>query len=111
VTGDAAHAAQGAAATSIHRIVQESLTNVHRHASEPTRAEVDVCVVGTQLVVTVTDDGRQAADPDRTLVGAGFGLVGMAERAHALAGTLTAGPVDPPAHGWRVQATLPVVPG
>ncbi|HMJ75386.1 MAG TPA: histidine kinase [Iamia sp.] len=111
VTPDAARAAHGAAATSIHRIVQESLTNVHRHAAEPTRAEVDVRLVGTHLVVTVTDDGRQAGDADRTLVGAGFGLVGMAERAHALAGSLTAGPLDPPAHGWRVQATLPVVPG
>lgn len=110
VTADAAWAAQGAAATSIHRIVQESLTNVHRHAVEPTRAEVDVRLVGTHLVVTVTDDGRQATDPDRTLAGAGFGLIGMAERAHALAGTLAAGPVAPPEQGWRVQATLPVAP-
>lgn len=113
----AAHAARGATATSTHRIVQESLTNVHRHAVAPTRVDVDVRLHGPHLVVTVTDDGRQlvgAADrtlgADRPLLGAGFGLVGMTERAQALAGTLTAGPVDPPGHGWRVQASLPVDP-
>lgn len=113
IAPEAARAARGAVATSTHRIVQESLTNVHRHALEPTGARVDVGLAGGHLVVTVTDDGRQpaGADPDRTLVGAGFGLVGMAERAHALDGTLAAGPVAPPDQGWRVQAALPVEPG
>jgi signal transduction histidine kinase len=117
VAPGAAQAARGATATSVHRIVQESLTNVHRHAVEPTAARVDVEVGGGHLVVTVTDDGRQpvgTADAtldrtaDRTVVGAGFGLIGMAERAHALRGTLTAGPVAPPGQGWQVRAALPL---
>jgi signal transduction histidine kinase len=110
ISPEAIRATSGAAATSVHRIVQESLTNVHRHAVSPTRVDVDVRVVGTQLVVTVTDDGTGIGGDDRTLGGAGFGLVGMAERAHALAGTLTAGPLAPPQHGWRVEATLPLGP-
>lgn len=85
---------------------------MHRHAVEPRGARIDIGLAGGHLVVTVTDDGRQPAgvDTDRTLVGAGFGLLGMAERAHALEGTLTAGPVAPPGQGWRVQAALPVEP-
>ncbi|HXH58970.1 sensor histidine kinase [Iamia sp.] len=101
--------ARGAAAASTHRIVQESLTNVHRHAHGATRAEVDVRVHGDTLVVTVSDDGCQpVGGPDRTPPGTSFGLVGMAERAEALGGALVAGPAAPPDHGWRVQAWYPL---
>jgi signal transduction histidine kinase len=109
VAPDAAPVARGATAAATHRIVQEALTNVHRHAVEPTDVDVDVRLHGGCLVVTVTDDGRQAVG-DRTLVGGGFGLVGMGERAGALGGTLRAGPIAPPEQGWRVQAALPVGP-
>ncbi|QXC59769.1 sensor histidine kinase [Aquihabitans sp. G128] len=106
VSEDAHTQVPGAVAASAHRIVQESLTNVRRHAEAATRAEVDVRVHGGALVVTVTDDGHQ---PIGGRSGApGYGLVGMQERAHALGGTLVAGSIDPPAHGWRVQAVLPL---
>ncbi|HEU5152630.1 MAG TPA: histidine kinase [Iamia sp.] len=107
ISAEASGWAQGARALSVHRIVQESLTNVHRHAVDATAATVDVAIDGAALVVTVTDDGRPATG-DPTLAGAGFGLVGMGERAQALGGTLVAGPVDPPGHGWRVRATFPL---
>lgn len=112
VSPAAAAAVHGATAGSVHRIVQESLTNVHRHAVDASGARVDVDVVDHRLVVTVTDDGHPPAvgADDRALVGAGFGLVGMAERAEALAGTLAAGPLDPPHRGWRVRAVLPLDP-
>lgn len=96
-----------AVAASAHRIVQESLTNARRHAVGATIAHVDVRLHGPDLVVTVTDDGRQpvgGSRPDRP----GYGLIGMTERAHALGGTLEAGPMAPPAHGWAVQARLPL---
>ncbi len=112
VDPEAGRAARGAVAASTHRIVQESLTNVHRHAVAPTRAEVAVRCQGAALVVTVTDDGRQpvGGPDDRTLTGAGFGIVGMTERAHALEGHLAAGPLDPPEQGWQVRAVLPLGP-
>ncbi len=97
----------GTVAASTHRIVQESLTNVRRHATGATRADVEVRVVGDHAVVTVTDDGLVPVGGGRP-DGRGYGLVGMQERAEALGGTLTAGPVDPPGHGWQVRALLPL---
>jgi signal transduction histidine kinase len=55
--------------------------------------------------VEVRDDGRGAADPVR----AGGGLTGMRERAAALGGRFEAG--GAPTGGFRVWASLPVVPG
>lgn len=111
IAEDAHHQLPGAVAASAHRIVQESLTNARRHAVDATRARVDVRLDRRHLLVTIDDDGRQpvgGTPPDRR----GYGLIGMQERAQALGGTLTAGLLDPPAHGWRVQARLPLdLPG
>jgi signal transduction histidine kinase len=81
------------------RIVQESLTNVLRHASA-TRARVAVRVVAENLDIEVTDDGKGAGP-----AAPGHGLRGMAERANALGGSVEAGPA---AEGWRVHARLPL---
>lgn len=94
-----------AVAASAVRIVREALTNVLRHADSATAVEVDVRREGGTLVVVVTDDGRPQPAPRQDH--RGFGLVGMAERAALLGGTLSAGPVPPPAHGWQVRAVLP----
>jgi signal transduction histidine kinase len=83
------------------RIVQESLTNVLRHA-EASRALVRVGARPGVLSIEVTDDGRAngiAATP-------GHGLRGMAERATALGGHVDAGPLKE--GGWRVGAELPL---
>ncbi|WP_433461557.1 sensor histidine kinase [Spirillospora sp. CA-128828] len=84
-----------------YRIVQESLTNVSRHASA---AEVTVSVEHGQgeLRIEVADDGPgQAVSPGAP----GSGLDGMRERARALGGELTAGPG--PGGGFLVRARLP----
>jgi len=86
------------------RIVQESLTNVMRHA-QATRASVRVAADGEMLTIEVTDDGRGAAGAANGRE-AGHGLQGMAERAAAVGGTVTAGPR--PGHGWQVHAVLPL---
>jgi signal transduction histidine kinase len=53
--------------------------------------------------LTIGDDGDPAPfDPRST---SGFGLIGMAERAKLLGGTLEAGPSRN--RGWMVQAVLP----
>ncbi|SDU28134.1 Histidine kinase-, DNA gyrase B-, and HSP90-like ATPase [Jiangella alkaliphila] len=84
------------------RVVQESLTNVVRHAG-PAHAVVDVALTGRDLAVVVTDDG---AGPATRWPGGGRGLTGMKERVSGLGGSLDAGPAD--GGGWRVAATLPL---
>jgi signal transduction histidine kinase len=95
-----------------YRVVQESLTNVVRHAGA-SRAEVTVTHHDGRVVVEVTDDGRAgptdgsgAGSGNRNGAGSGQGILGMRERARALGGSLEAGPR--PGGGFRVQATLPV---
>ena len=88
----------GAAA---YRIVQESLTNVLRHA-DAEQASVTVRSADGELVVSVTDRG-QGGHP----AGDGTGIRGMRERTAALGGTFEAGPT---ADGFRVEARLPLEP-
>ncbi len=91
--------------TTVHRIVQESLTNVRRHATGATSVRVTVDLIGDRLHVDVRDDGHPTTP--RSLNGhSGFGLVGLTERLDSLGGTLRAGPR--PEGGWAVLATLPV---
>jgi signal transduction histidine kinase len=94
----------GLAATG-YRVVQESLTNVRRHAPQAGAVEVDLQVQGEALLVTVRNDGLTAANRPRGGTG-GFGLVGMAERVTAMDGELTAGPAGEGV--WTVSARLPL---
>ncbi|MDI1458384.1 histidine kinase [Streptomyces sp. ATE26] len=86
----------------VYRIVQESLTNVARHADAAT-ASVRIDCRPDALAIRVDDDGRAtpAADPVP-----GLGLLGMCERVTALGGRLRAGPRG--GGGFTVQAELPV---
>jgi len=84
-----------------YRIVQEALTNAVRH-SGGSHALVHVEHGEAALVVQVDDDGRNAK---RASV-PGNGIVGMTERAHALGGTLEAGPIVE--GGFRVRAWIPL---
>lgn len=87
----------------LYRLAQESLTNAVRHARSATRVAIDVRREGDAVRLRVSDDGRtepgSAQEP-------GFGLLGMAERALLLGGSLSAGPG--PDGGWVVEAALPV---
>ena len=85
------------------RIVQESLTNVLRHAG-PARAFVTIAYSDDGLDVDVTDTGR---GPHNGTNG-GHGLAGMRERAEAIGGRVDAGPA--PGGGFRVHAHLPARP-
>lgn len=103
-----------------YRVVQEALTNVHKHAGEGARATVRILHSQTALTVTVLDDGagragvpRQrggerpvdgAAAPEDS--GGGHGLIGMRERVFALRGTVVTGPRA--AGGFQVRVTLPL---
>ncbi|MFI9004179.1 sensor histidine kinase [Streptomyces sp. NPDC053541] len=88
----------------VYRIVQESLTNVARHAGART-VSVRVACRADAVSVRVEDDGR--ARPDR-VPAPGLGLLGMRERVTALGGRLRA---EPRAEGgFAVRAELPVAP-
>ncbi|KAF6000123.1 sensor histidine kinase [Streptomyces sp. WAC00263] len=86
---------------SVFRIIQESITNVVRHAAT-TACRVTVDYLEEHVAVEVTDDGRGRGSTTDT----GFGLVGMRERVALLHGEFTAGPR--PEGGFRVTARLPV---
>jgi signal transduction histidine kinase len=114
-----------------YRIVQEALTNVYRHA-HASEAVVSLAYRPDLLTVLVTDDGtgepgatRSGREPfgggaawsgggavaaagagDPTGAGGGNGIPGLRERATALGGSLTAGPL--PGGGFRVVATFPL---
>ena len=83
-----------------YRIVQESLTNVLRHA-RATKAHARIHIRDGCLKIDVSDNGLTAAPSD-----GGHGLTGMAERAHALGGGIVAGPAEQ--GGWHVAASLPL---
>ena len=85
----------------VYRICQEAVTNAIRHAVGATTVSVEVRGDAGVVGLRVHDDG-EAARPATT---AGYGLLGMAERAKLLGGTFEAGP--DPAGGWTVEATLP----
>ena len=85
-----------------YRIAQESVTNALRHARNATRIDVQVAGDREAIRLTVRDDGDQV---HASSVKAGYGVVGMTERAALLGGTLEAGPG--PDHGWVVDAVLP----
>jgi len=87
-----------------YRIVQESLTNVLRHAGPGTTVDVELSYRDGQLSIVVTDKGdlADAWPPQRE----GHGLRGMRERVAVHGGAVEAGPG--PDGGWRVAATIPL---
>ena len=86
-----------------YRILQESLTNVLRHAGSAS-ATVRVEYAADQVGLEVSDRGRGRASRD--IRDAGHGIVGMRERATAIGGSLEAGPR--PDAGFQVTAVLPL---
>jgi len=123
-SGAGGKAVSAATQTAAYRIVQESLTNVRRHAASST-VTVDVAASGDAIDIRVENGGpvptppggAGTSGPDRADPGAdeqrttrvpGRGILGMRERAAALGGTLEAGRT--PGGGFRVAARLPLTP-
>lgn len=84
-----------------YRIVQESLTNVSRHAVG-SMALVTVVVDENECEIVVSSTGGLSSGISN---GTGLGLTSMRERARSVGGSLIAGPDG---DGWRVEANLPV---
>jgi signal transduction histidine kinase len=85
-----------------YRIVQESLTNVVKHAG-PARVDVTVRCDPRAVTIDVVDDG--VGSPVVVGTGHGHGLVGMRERVALFGGSLTVGPLA--GCGFGVHARLP----
>jgi signal transduction histidine kinase len=96
------HDVPAAVGRTAYRIVQESLTNIARHASAAT-ASVRIEYRPGALAIRVDDDGRATPGIVPT---PGIGLLGMGERVNALGGRLRAEPGRE--RGFTVQAELPV---
>ncbi|MER5933924.1 histidine kinase [Streptomyces sp. NPDC002054] len=125
----------------VHRLVQESLTNIRKYAGTAAQVTVDIRLRADdprRLDVSVSDDGRTASGtahrtradasghPPPAQRGAdatgqptpgqqrgGYGLIGLAERVEAIGGHFTAGPRHG-CPGWQVTADIPpptVTPG
>ncbi|MFE3604458.1 sensor histidine kinase [Streptomyces goshikiensis] len=99
----------------VHRVVQEALTNVVRHAGA-SRVSVRLEYGARELTVTVTDDGRGPESggrgsraPGSGAAPGGHGLIGIRERAAAHGGTAMAGP-GPGGSGFAVRVVLVTSP-
>ena len=111
----------------VYRIVQEALTNVHRHAGPVTHVDVELSYEPAGVSVRVADDGsgprtpgrgdradlrgndgRSTADVEVGVGTDGHGLRGMRERVHALGGRIRF--TSRTGGGVEVAATLPITP-
>ncbi|WP_206511627.1 sensor histidine kinase [Rhodococcus sp. BGS-1C] len=93
----------------IHRLVQESLTNVLRHGGHAPKAKVVVVRREEDVLVEIVNTGTTPAEAggnSSAVEGTGNGLLGMRERVAVLQGSLEAGRVDD--GQWRVRAELPL---
>jgi PAS domain S-box-containing protein len=92
--------------TALFRIVQECLTNVHRHSGSPS-VRIRVVQEANRFCVEVADQGRGTRAPAPGSAGSrpGTGVAGMRERMRELGGTLEIVSDD---HGTTVRASLPM---
>ena len=104
VSGDAVRLHPEVEAT-ILRVVQESLTNVARHAAA-SHVDVTLSYLGDEVIVDIRDDGV-GFDPNAPRPPASFGLRGMRQRAQRLAGQLLV--ESAVGHGTVVSMRLPAL--
>jgi PAS domain S-box-containing protein len=95
----------------LFRVMQEGLTNVHRH-SGATAAEVVIRREQQQMILEVKDNGcgispEGLARFEQTGAGMGVGISGMLERVRELGGTLK---VEAGSHGTSLRVTIPLAP-
>lgn len=88
-----------------YRVVQEALTNVHKHAAGA-KVVVRLAHREAEVAMQVENGPSDAEAADAHLPSGGNGLVGMRERVTRLGGVFVSGPTD--GGGFRVSAVLPV---
>jgi signal transduction histidine kinase len=89
-----------------YRVVQESLTNISKHAGSGTTALIDLRWEPRTLTLNISDDG--AGRPENHLDGtSGYGLLGLKERVEVAGGSIEWGPRN---RGFFLSARLPSSP-
>ena len=96
-------------ALGLFRVLQEGLTNIHRHANSP-RAEIMLKFSRDQAVLTIRDYGKGIAPELLSVfrmvgVKSGVGLAGMRERVRELGGQLTIQSCEP---GTQISVAMPI---
>ncbi|MFJ7769157.1 sensor histidine kinase [Streptomyces sp. NPDC097107] len=86
------------------RVVQEALTNVHKHAAGA-KTYVRLAHRASEVAMQVENEPPPDESSSARLPSGGNGLVGMKERVTALGGVFVSGPTD--AGGFRVSAVIP----
>ncbi|MGX5214909.1 sensor histidine kinase [Streptomyces violaceus] len=87
-----------------YRVVQEALTNVHKHAAGA-KTYVRLAHRVSEIAMQVENEPAEEAASSARLPSGGNGLVGMKERVSALGGVFVSGPTE--AGGFRVSAVIP----
>lgn len=87
-----------------YRVVQEALTNVHKHAAGA-KTYVRLAHRVSEIAMQVENEPPQEAASSARLPSGGNGLVGMKERVSALGGVFVSGPTE--TGGFRVSAVIP----
>lgn len=87
-----------------YRVVQEALTNVHKHAAGA-GTRVRLAYREAEVALQVENEPPADGAPGAGLPSGGNGLVGMRERVSSLGGVFVSGPTD--AGGFRVSAVIP----
>ncbi|CCB77292.1 MULTISPECIES: sensor histidine kinase [Streptomycetaceae] len=91
------------AGLAVRRVAQEALTNARKHAPG-SKVEMSLDYGAGEVELVVRDTGGRAPDPALGASGAGYGLLGMRERAELLGGTLEAGVAE---EGFTVRLRVP----
>jgi len=94
---------------SLFRIVQECLTNIHRHSGSKT-ASIRIVRDDGALVLEVRDEGRGMPEERLSEIqsrGSGVGIRGMRERTLQLSGTMT---IESDGSGTRIHVVIPTPP-
>jgi signal transduction histidine kinase len=90
--------------TNLFRIVQESLTNVIRHA-DATKVEINLLEKDGKLLLEIVDNGK-GISKDAITNPKSFGLIGIKERVHSLGGEVDI--VGTPHEGTRLMVTMSI---
>ncbi|WP_425429767.1 ATP-binding protein [Corynebacterium pacaense] len=89
---------------SAYRIIQEGLTNAHKHGAQKT-AELSITVSDDKLEISITNPVASDGSNASGLRGEGLGLIGIKERVESVRGTVAMAATE---DSFRCDASLPL---